>query len=75
MTKDFPATYLMLSVNDPLAKHTESMKQKLQAFSIPFVFREFGQDEAADGHVFHLNLRSENGKRANREEMEFFAGE
>lgn len=75
MTKDFPATYLMLSVNDPLAKHTESMKQKLQALSIPFVFREFGQDEATDGHVFHLNLRSENGKRANREEMEFFAGE
>lgn len=73
MTKNFPETYLMLSVNDPLAKHTAPMKQKLENLSVPFVYMEFGQDEPMDGHVFHLNLRSKNGKRANREEMEFFA--
>ncbi len=72
MTKDFPETYLMLSVNDSLAKHTAPMKQKLEEMGIPFVYREFGRDEPADVHVFHLNLRSDNGRVANREEMEFF---
>ena len=75
MTNDFPETYLMLSVNDPLAKHTAPLKQKLEELSVPFVYREFGQDEPADGHVFHMNMRSENGKRANQEEMEFFVEE
>lgn len=72
MTKDFPETYLMLSVNDPLAKHTAPLKKKLEELSVPFVYREFGQEESADGHVFHLNMRSENGKRVNQEEIEFF---
>lgn len=74
LTKDFPETYLMLSVNDSLAKHTAPMKKKLEELGIPFVYREFGQDEPADGHVFHLNLRSVNGRLANREEMDFFKG-
>lgn len=72
MTKDFPATYLMLSVNDALSKYTVPMKKRLEELDIPLVYREFGQNEPADGHVFHLNLRSENGRLANREEMEFF---
>ena len=62
----------MLSVNDPLAKHTAPLKKKLEKLSVPFVYREFGQDEPADGLVFHLNMRSENGKWVNQEEMEFF---
>lgn len=74
MTKDFPETYLMLSVNDDLAKHTIPMKNKLREFDIPFVYREFGQDEQSDGHVFHLNLKSRNGQIANHEEMKFFYG-
>lgn len=72
MTKEFPDTYLMLSVNDPLAKHTAPLKKKLEELSVPFVYRECGQEEPTDGHVFHLNMRSENGKRVNQEEMEFF---
>lgn len=73
MTKDFPETYLMISVNDPIAKHSLPLKQKLEQLSVPFIYREFGQGEPEDGHVFHMNMRSENGKRANQEEMEFFA--
>lgn len=73
MTKEFPDTYLMLSVNDLLAKHTAPLKKKLEELSVPFVYRECGQEEPTDGHVFHLNMRSENGKRVNQEEMEFFA--
>lgn len=72
MTADFPETYLMLSVNDPLAKDTFPMQRKLQEKGIPFVFKQFGEDNVSEGHVFHLNLRSENAKRVNREETAFF---
>ena len=74
MTTDFPPTYLMLSVNDALAKNTEPIKNRLEKLGIPLVYREFGQDEKSDGHVFHLNLRSKNGQAVNREEIEFFGG-
>jgi acetyl esterase/lipase len=72
MTKDFPPVYLMASVNDALAKHSLPMKQRLEELGVPVIFREFGEDAPEDGHVFHLNLRSENGKRCNQEEIEFF---
>jgi acetyl esterase/lipase len=72
MTKDFPPVYLMASVNDSLAKHSLPMKQRLEELEVPVIFREFGEDAPEDGHVFHLNMRSENGKRCNQEEIEFF---
>lgn len=69
---NFPPTYLMVSTNDPLALHTAPMKKCLDEHRIFTVYKEFGQDNPADGHVFHLNLRSENGKKCNQEECEFF---
>lgn len=72
MNDEFPSTYIMLSVNDGLSKYTNSMKVNLENHNIPMIYREFGQDNKDDGHVFHLNLRSEAGKLCNKEEIEFF---
>lgn len=72
LNKDFPETYLMLSVNDGLAIHTAPLKDKLTELGVEFVFREFGEDNVNDGHVFHLNMNSENGKQCNEEEINFF---
>ena len=72
MNKDFPESYLMCSVNDDLMKHTAPMKTRLEEVGIPFIYREFGQDNESDAHVFHLNLHSKNGKLCNEEEMAFF---
>lgn len=72
LNANFPPTYLMCSVNDPLAVHTAPMKKCLDEHQILMVYKEFGQDHAQDGHVFHLNLRSENGIICNREECDFF---
>ncbi len=71
MGKNYPPVYLMLSVNDDLAVHTEAMKQRLEELQTEFVYREFGADNEEDSHVFHLNMRSENGKRCNEEEFAF----
>ncbi|MGN0435107.1 MAG: alpha/beta hydrolase [Wujia sp.] len=75
MKSDFPATYLMLSVNDGLSVHTLPMKKKLEQLGVSVVYREFGEDNEQDGHVFHLNMRSENGRKCNHEEISFFNDE
>lgn len=72
VTSDFPQSFLMLSVNDDLRVCTKAMKDKLKEQGVAFVYREFGQDKPEDGHVFHLNMRSENGKKCNEEEIAFF---
>lgn len=74
VTSDFPETYLMLSVNDDLKECTKAMKDKLEEHKISFTYKEFGQDNPDDGHVFHLNMRSKNGKICNDEEAKFFVG-
>ncbi|WP_295215370.1 alpha/beta hydrolase [Ruminococcus sp.] len=72
MNSAFPPTYLMASVNDELYPCTLPMKARLETCGIPFVFAEYGEGVPEDGHVFHLNLYSENGMRCNQEEAAFF---
>lgn len=74
MTPDFPATYLMTSINDALSEYTVPMKRKLKKLKVPFIYREFGCDTPEDGHVFHLNMYSLAGMQCNEEELEFFTG-
>lgn len=74
MNKDFPPTYLMLSINDGLATYTQDMKAKLEELMIEHIYCEFGENDKADSHVFHLNMRSKDGIRCNQEEIEFFLG-
>lgn len=75
VTEKFPETYLMASVNDELKPHSIPMKKKLDEYGIKYVYREWGQGVPADGHVFHVNMKSENGIKCNEEEIAFFRGE
>lgn len=72
MDQSFPESYIMISVNDGLRHHTEPMKKRLEELQLPHIYREFGQEDPADGHVFHVNLHSKAGKQCNEEEMDFF---
>ena len=72
VNKNFPETFLMASINDKLLPASGLIKEKLEEFSVPYEYHDYGQSNPADGHVFHVNLRSEEGKRCNKEELEFF---
>lgn len=72
LNEQFPDTFLMCSANDELGIHTAPMKHRLEEVGIHHQYREYGQGSPLDGHVFHLNMRSENGALCNQEEMEFF---
>ena len=71
LNADFPRCFLMTCVNDGLYPQTQMMKERLTENNIPFVYREYGQG-TQDNHVFHLNLRSDEGKRCNSNEIAFF---
>lgn len=73
MTGDFPPAYLMTSVNDSLKIHTAVMKTKLEELNIPFRYKEYGEGCPQDDHVFHINLKSQNGLLCNAEECSYFA--
>ena len=75
VNKDFPETFLMASVNDKLLPASELIREKLEECSVPYEYHEYGHTNPADGHVFHVNLRSEEGQRCNKEELEFFLRE
>lgn len=72
MNRDFPETYLMASVNDGLHDRSDALRKRLETLQIPYLYREFGADDPDAGHVFHLNLNSETGRRCNAEEIAFF---
>ena len=72
MTADFPETFLTASVNDGLKPRTDIMREKLETLGVKHIYKEYGQENSADGHVFHLNFRSEAGQRCNAEQLAFF---
>lgn len=72
MTDKFPPAYIMCSVNDALMIHTAAMKKKLEDLNIRHVYREYGQENPASGHVFHLDMYNPEGRKCNDEEAEFF---
>lgn len=72
ITAGFPPTFLMQAYHDGFKKQTKPMREKLEMQQIPMVFREYGAENPADGHVFHLNLRSKNGLACNAAEIAFF---
>lgn len=72
MNGDFPKTFLMASVNDSLLPASLVLKKKLEECGVPHEYHEYGHTNPADAHVFHVNLRSEEGQRCNKDELEFF---
>lgn len=70
--ESYPSCYMMMSVNDGLNHHTPVMKKRLEELRVPMIYKEYGQEDPNDSHVFHLNHRSEAGKRLNAEELAFF---
>lgn len=72
INKDFPETYVMCSVNDPLTPRSKELMKAFDKTGVKYEYHEYGQDNKNDGHVFHLDLRSKNGQLCNINETEFF---
>ena len=72
VTSAFPPTYIMTSTNDFLREQAPLMVNKLTSCNVPFVYRIYGDEEHMLGHVFHLDIRTEEAKLCNDEQCRFF---
>ncbi len=74
LTLQFPQCFVMASVNDGLLEESRILHQKLSAIGHSHIYREYGQEHSGNGHVFHLDLRSDEGIQCNADEIAFFKG-
>lgn len=72
LTDKFPPVFLMTAVNDFAKKQTPALAAKLVEKNIPFEFHFYGDAGNRLEHVFHCNIRTEDAKKCNGEECEFF---
>lgn len=72
MNEKFPETFLMASVNDDLCSCSDIMKSKLEELGIPHIYNKYGYSDLSVGHVFHINIISDEAKQCNSDEINFF---
>ena len=72
ITPDYPPVFLTTAVDDFLKDHAHSLAACLIQHDVPFQFHFYGSRDTRLGHVFHLDLRSPEGRRCNDETCAFF---
>ncbi len=72
VTKNFPHAYIMTCTGDFLASQAPKLVQELTEAQAPFEMHFETGSKKPLGHVFHLNVKSKEGIRCNRNEARFF---
>ena len=72
-TDRFPPAFIMTSHYDFLKQWAEPFYQLLRSKGVPCEYHLYGAPEKKEiGHVFHLNIRTEEARLCNTEECRFF---
>lgn len=72
-TDRFPPAFIMTSHYDFLKQWAEPFYQLLRSKGVPCEYHLYGAPEKKEiGHVFHLNIRTEEAQLCNTEECRFF---
>ncbi len=72
ITSDFPPCFVMTSLNDSLSPFSLPFVKQMSLLNIPHLYKEYGQNDPMSGHVFHVNIRNDEAKRCNDDEIDFF---
>ncbi len=72
ITPAFPETFFFTCTGDFLQEQADALQLTLRERQVPHVMRFYGDAGHALGHVFHCNMRSEEGRRCNDEQCAFF---
>ena len=74
VTADYPPCYLMTAVKDFMKDEQKIMTDVLDEKGVVYIHKVYGSEKMPLGHVFHCNIKDENARTANAEELEFFHG-
>ncbi|MDC6157437.1 alpha/beta hydrolase [Bacillus albus] len=72
ITPSFPPSFVTCSVNDGLVGIQPAFLSKLESAGLHYIYKEYGHNDKASGHVFHLDLRKDEATILNNEQIEFF---
>ena len=72
VTADYPPSYVMTANCDELKAQAPFIVKALENNGVKHIFKEYGTDDNKLYHVFHCNIKSEDAKKANDDECEFF---
>ena len=72
ITEKFPPAYVMTAEGDFLREQAPYMYEKLKEKNVICELHEYSSADEKLMHVFHLNMKSEDAKRCNDDECEFF---
>lgn len=70
ITADYPPAYLFSANGDYLKEECRPMAELLRSKGVRSEYKIYGNEQTY--HVFHVDMRNEFGKEANREMVEFF---
>lgn len=72
VTEHFPPTFLMTAEADFLRDYAPAMKDRLEQFGVPYVYRVYGDKTNPLEHVFHCDVKTEDAAKCNDDECAFF---
>lgn len=72
VTEDFPPSYVLTASHDFLKEDGKMMFELLQAKNVECDYKLYGSAEKPLYHVFHCDIKSEDAKQANDDEINFF---
>ena len=72
VNEKFPPTYIVSSTGDFCYKYFEPLKTCLEEHGVEVESKVYGSEENKLGHVFHLDIRSADGRQCNDDECGFF---
>ena len=70
--KQFPPSFLMSAEGDFNKEPTLAFGKVLEQLGVHCCTKIYGDAQNPLGHVFHCNVRSADGRQANRDELDFF---
>ncbi|MDK2807896.1 MAG: hypothetical protein PWP24_630 [Clostridiales bacterium] len=72
INSNFPPVYLMTAIGDFLKEQASKMEEKLKEYTIPYVYKIYGDNSNPLYHVFHVTMQEPLGQICNEEECDFF---
>lgn len=72
VTEKFPPAFIMTAEEDFLRNQAPLMYKKMKCMGVPCELHDYTGKTEKLGHVFHLNIKSEDAQRCNDEECNFF---
>lgn len=71
-TEAFPPAFVMTCEGDFVADQAPPLVERLKELGVAADYHYYGDKEHVLGHVFHCNMRSDDARRCNKDECDFF---